>query len=161
MFLRTMTLSPALNARSLERVIRLLLYLLVRNYQNLKTVSVLYVSIKLLHNGIPILMGHFRPEIPVLMGLFYSRIPILMGLFHFGIPILMGLSQILNWPNAETSQGKWDGQFRCWFCIAVVTGGVALLQADSLDLLLSGYQIVPPFFKCNPGTTVITHPPIT
>ena len=101
-----MILPPALNARSLERVIRLLLYLLVRNYQNLKTVSALYVSIKLLHNGIPILMGLLRPEIPILMGLFYSRIPILMELFHSGIPILMGLSQILNWPNAETSQGK-------------------------------------------------------
>ncbi len=98
-----MTLPPALNARSLERVIRLLLYLLVRNYQNLKTVSVLYVSIKLLHNGIPISMGLLRPEIAILMGLSYSRIPILMGLFHSGIPILMGLSQILNWPNAETS----------------------------------------------------------
>ncbi len=92
MCLRTMTLPPALNARSLERVIRLLLYLLVCNYENLKTVSILYVSIKLLHNEIPIPMGLLRPEIPILM-----------GLFHSGIPILMGLSQILNWPNAETS----------------------------------------------------------
>ncbi len=47
--------TPALKARSLEHVIRLLLYLLVRNYQNLKTVFVLNVSIKLLHNRIPIL----------------------------------------------------------------------------------------------------------
>ena len=150
---RIMTLPPALNARSLERVIRLLLYLLVRNYQNLKTVSALYVSIKLLHYGIPILMGLFRPEIPILMRLFYFTIPILMELFYSGIPILMGLSQILNWPNAVTSQDKWDEKFGYWFCIATVSSGVVLLSANKLDLLLSGYQIVPPFFKCNPGST--------
>ncbi len=108
MCLRTMTLSPALNMKSLDRVIDLLLYLLVRNYQNLKTMSVFYIFIKLLQNRIAISMALFHPKIPILIGLFYSRIPILMGLFHFGIPIFIRLSQILNDPNAKTSQDKWD-----------------------------------------------------
>ena len=49
---RIMTLPPALNARSLERVISLLLILkkAYPHYQISETVSALYVSIKLLHN---------------------------------------------------------------------------------------------------------------
>lgn len=101
--LRTMTLPPALNTRSLKRIISLLLYFqkLIRNYQISETMSALYISIKLLHNDISIPMGFFRPEIPILIRIFYSKIPILMGLFHFGIPILMELSLILNKLNAE------------------------------------------------------------
>ncbi len=103
MYLRTMTLSLTLNARSLKRIISLFLYFqkLVCNYQISKTMSALYISIKLLYNGIPVPMGLFRSEIPIFMRLFYSRIPMLMGVFYSGLPILMGLSQILNWPNAK------------------------------------------------------------
>ena len=80
-----MTLFSALDARSFKRVIRLFLYLLILNYQNLKTVSVFYVSIKLFHYRILILIRLFYPEILLLMELFYS-----------GILILIRFSQILN-----------------------------------------------------------------
>ena len=81
MCLQIMTLSPVLNIRFLKYIIRLLLYLLVYNYQNLKIVSVLYIFIKFLQNRILIPIRLLCPKILIFMGLFYFRIPILMKLF--------------------------------------------------------------------------------
>lgn len=91
-----MTLPSTLIAKFFKRVIRLLLYLLVCNYLNLKIISILYISIKLFHNGIPIPMMLFYPKILIFIGLFYFKIPIFMGFYHCEIPILMELSQIVN-----------------------------------------------------------------
>ena len=87
-----MILFLALNTRSPKNVIYLLLYLLVRNYQNPKTMFVLYVSIKLLHNGIPIPIGLVCYEILILIGFFTSRIVIFIALFYFKIAILIEIS---------------------------------------------------------------------
>lgn len=68
-----MTLLLTLNARLFKHVIYLFLYLLDYNYQNLKTMSVLYVFIKLFYNRISISIRLFYSEIFILMGFFYSK----------------------------------------------------------------------------------------
>lgn len=79
-----------LDTRSFKHAINLLLNLckLVRKYVNLKTVSTIYFSIKLLYNEISIPMGLLHHKIPILTRIYFFRIRILMGLFHSEIPIV-------------------------------------------------------------------------
>lgn len=74
--------------------------------KNIKTMFVLYVSIKFFHNKILKLIKHFYYKILIFMKLSYLRKLIFISLFYFKILILMKFSQVLNQFNIQISQGK-------------------------------------------------------